>query len=90
MVSKRKSKAELVLLNKAFVTETDTTKRLELKLSLVWEKTLEIREAWDKYNDSDQQQAMDELESFFCDDKKGLEFHSDISRERYRGDWSAE
>jgi hypothetical protein len=89
MTPERKSMSELTMLNKAFLDETDTLKRLELKMLLVREKTLEIRDAWNNYNDNSQQQAMDELEKFFQDDKKGLSFHTDISKKSYKGDWSS-
>ena len=89
MTPERKSMSELTMLDKAFMDETDATKRLELKLLLVEEKTKEIRDAWNNYNDDSQQQAMDELEQFFQNDKKGLVFHTDISKKSYKRDWSS-
>lgn len=89
MTPERKSKSELTMLNKAFMDETNGTKRLELKLLLVEEKTKEIRDAWNNYNDNSQQQAMDELEQFFQNNEKGLSFHTNISEESYKGDWSS-
>lgn len=89
MPIQRKTKKELIALSKEFTAETDPVRRLELKLALVREKTLEIREAWNNHNDDNQKWAMDELEEFFLNDKKRLRFHTDIAKESYKGDWSS-
>lgn len=89
MSVQRKTGEELRELSKAFIAENDTIRRLELKLELVREKTLEIRDAWNNYNDDCQQWAMDEVEAFFKDDTKPLSFRTDIPAKRYRGDWSS-
>lgn len=89
MPVQRKTKEELLSLSKAFLTATKPVKRLELKLVLVREKALEIREAWNNYNDDNQKWAMDELEDFFRDDTKDLAFHTVITAKRYKGDWSS-
>ncbi len=89
MDAKRREPEELETLAAAYRGETDAVRRLELRLELVREKCLEIREAWDKYNDNSQRIAMDELEAFFKSDEATLPFHTEISRERYSGDWSS-
>lgn len=90
MAIKMKNETELLALSRAFIAETDKTKRLELKLILIQEKMTEIRDAWNKYNDDSLKEALDELDLFFRDDSNGLKFHTGIARKSYKGDWSSD
>jgi len=73
-VNRKKTKTELQALSRSFIIETDATNRPELKLLFIREKTLEIRDAWNNFNDNSQQQSMDELEKNFKTTRKGLFF----------------